>query len=596
MTIDQRISRLRNSFSKKDIDGYIITGADPHLCEEPPKRYRTREYISGFTGSAGSVLITKEKSLLWSDFRYWIQGRKEVEGSELTFIEEHGQQLSGLCNWVLSNFSSTRIGIDGNTISYEDYKRVESTLKKVSVELVDVGDLLDDVWDNRPELPCSAVYDYSIEYCGQESSKKLEIIRKFVTDKGNDSILFTSLDDICWILNIRSNDISYFPVAISYLYIDKEVSLLFLDSERLDQDLKERLQNQNVFIEPYSLAQEKIIEKTIGQKILVSESSTNYKLFSAVSRKSEIKVCDSPVSILKACKNEVEIDGFRKAMVQDGVAICKFLYWIKENVGNTEITELSASRKLRSFREEGPDFVDDSFETISAYKEHGAICHYAVTQESSKKLETESLLLIDSGGQYKCATTDITRTIALGTPTKQEKHDYTLVLKSHIALSVSIFPAGTFGYQLDAIARSPLWNSRVNFGHGTGHGVGHFLSVHEGPQRISPAPISTKMEIGMVCSNEPGLYIENKHGIRIENLIVVKEDTKNDFGEFFSFETLTYAPYNRALIDVELLTKDELEWLNHYNMALLSKIEKYLTVEIAQWLREECAPFDAKGR
>jgi Xaa-Pro aminopeptidase len=450
-------------------------------------------------------------------------------------------------------------------------------------------DFIKSLWLDRPALPDAVAFIYPLQYAGQSSRDKIASIRREMLRKGADTYIFTALDEIAWVFNIRCSDVEYNPVVIAFGVIDKDKAILFVNPQKISLNVADLLSDEGVTVAPYNAVFDYIATLRLNTTILIDKARTNYALYQDVPQHCRMVEMQSPIYYLKSIKNRTELEGTRAAMVKDGVALTRFFIWMEANIVSGQLTEISISNRLRAFREEQALFIGESFGTIAGYKEHGAIVHYSATPESDSILMPESFLLLDSGGQYLDGTTDITRTVSFGTLTEEEKRDFTLVLKGHIALGTAKFPQGTRGSQIDILARKALWDNTLNYGHGTGHGVGHFLCVHEGPQSIRMDENSTQLVPGMVISNEPGLYRTGKHGIRSENLITVVDAGKTEFGQFYQFETLTLFPFDTRALVLELLTTDEKAWLNSYHQTVYDRISPNLNKEEQSWLRTKCA-------
>jgi len=573
---------------EKGLDAYIIPSEDPHGSEYVSPRWQCRKWISGFTGSAGTVVVTKENAGLWTDFRYYIQAEEELKDSGIELFKFGMEGVPSYENWLVKNLKVGQIvGINGRNFSASSAEELEMLLVKSKKSLNSDCSLIDQIWtDNRPSLPAGTVFVHKAEYNGESRENKLKKIRTAMSDLGATHHLLTTLEDICWLFNIRGRDLDTIPVVISYALITMHKACLFIDPKKIDDTVRRELKKASIEIYPYEDISKELSAIEKGSVVLADKKKTNISLINAVNKEGEIKFDQNPTILLKSLKNETEVENIRKIMEFDGVAMVRFFKWVEENRNTQPHSELSLAEKLRSFRAMSSEFAGESFTPIPGYRAHGAMCHYSADEKSQYSVDDQGgLFLIDSGGQYPGGTTDITRTITLGNRTEQEIRDYTLVLKGHIALSLAQFPSGTRGYQLDLLARMAMWKEGIDYGHGTGHGVGHYLSVHEGPMSISTKPIDVKLEPGMVISNEPGIYREGSHGIRIENLILVKQEKETEFGKFYNFETLTLCPYEPELIDVKLLSEDELKWINDYNQQVLSRLSSHLNDDELSWLK-----------
>lgn len=584
-SVNERLKDLRQEMMKENIDAYIVFSSDDHQSEYVAKHFRSRAFISGFDGSAGTVVITKDKACLWTDSRYFIQAEKQLSGSEYIFHKMGEPEVPDYLTWINDNVANaSTIGFNGKTISAAQFESFEKKFSAKKFCFNSDHDLVDRIWDERPLLPAEKVFEHDLEYAGEAREDKIARVKKYLEEHKAEYLLISKLDDIAWILNLRGGDIDCNPLFLSYLLISSDKTTLYINEEKLSRELKEKLSN-TIEISEYA----KVFNDLKGlnkAKVILEKASTNHALITALS---ECEIIDKRniTTDYKAIKNETEIKGLANSHIQDGVAITKFLYWLKQQKeNNVKLTEIDASDKLNSFRAEMKDFHDISFAPISAYGPNGAMCHYSATPENQSDIEYKSLYLIDSGGQYKNGTTDITRTIAMGELTEEEMIDYTLVLKGHIALANAKFPKGTKGYHLDILARQFLWQYGYNYGHGTGHGVGYFLNVHEGPQNISGFPKDIVLEPGMFTSNEPGIYREGKHGVRIENLILVENAEKTEFGEFYKFNTVTVAPLDLTPVKKELLSPEEIKWINEYHQKSRDLIIPFLTKDEADFMKE----------
>ena len=581
------LNNLREVMKKENVDYYIIPSGDSHQSEYVPEYYKGRAYVSGFTGSAGTLLVGLEESYLWTDGRYFIQAEKELNGSGIKLMKMNIPGYPSLLEWIRNNVKEGKtLAFDGSTISVNEYKNYKELAKKNGFNIKMDKDFLNEIWSDRPELSKEKIFIHDTKYCGKFTSEKLEEVRAEMTTLEGENYVVTSLDDIAWLFNIRGNDIAYNPVALAYALISDKEAVLYINEEKVTNDDKRTLEAQGVTLKSYNDIYEDI--KNVTGSIIIDGAKVNGKLYSLISE--DVKIIENLniTTSLKAVKNEVEIKNMEVSQVRDGVAMVKFIKWLKENVGKINVTEISASDKLEEIRAKGENFKGLSFNTIAGYKDHAAMMHYSATEESQYELNSEGMLLIDSGAQYLDGTTDITRTFILGPITEEEKRDFTLVLKSHIALATTIFLKGTNGCNLDAIARRPLWRYGMDYKCGTGHGVGFFLNVHEGPQGIRPFGNTIALEPGMILTNEPGVYKENKHGIRTENTLLVTKAFKNDeMGEFYKFDTISYCPIDLEGIDVSLLDEEEREWLNNYHRTVYEKLSPYLNEEEKKFLEKE---------
>ena len=588
-SIKERMHALRMTFPPNYIKAFIIPSTDPHLSEYVAPHWMSREWISGFTGSAGTVVVLMNEAGLWTDSRYFLQAAKELEGSGITLYKEMLPETPSITKYLSQKLKpGESVSIDGKMFSVQQVEQMKEELAAYSLQVDLFGDPLKRIWKDRPSIPNSPAFVYDIEYAGKSCEEKVAAIRAELTKKGAYALFLSALDEIAWTLNLRGNDVHCNPVVVSYLLITQDDVIYFISPEKVTKEVNEYLKEQHVKLKNYDEV-ETYLNTFTGRNILIDPKKTNFAIYSAINPKCNIIRGESPVALLKAIRNEQEIAGIHAAMQRDGVALVKFLKWLEEAVPSGKETELSVDRKLHEFRAVQPLYMGESFDTIAGYKEHGAIVHYSATPESDVPLQPKGFLLLDSGAQYLDGTTDITRTIALGELTEEEKTDYTLILKGHIALAMAKFPVGTRGAQLDVLARMPIWKYGMNFLHGTGHGVGHFLSVHEGPQSIRMNENPVVLQPGMVTSNEPGVYKAGSHGIRTENLTLVCKDKEGMFGDYLKLETITLCPICKKGIVKEMLTNEEIEWLNNYHQIVYEKLSPNLNEEEKVWLQEATA-------
>lgn len=585
-SIKERIHALRMTFRPNNIKAFIIPSTDPHLSEYVAPYWMSREWISGFTGSAGTAVILMDKAGLWTDSRYFLQAEKELEGSGITLYKEMLPETPSITKFLCQNLKpGESVSIDGKMFSVQQVEQMKEDLAPYQLQVNLFGDPLKNIWKDRPSMPDAPAFIYDVKYAGKSCGEKVAAIRTELKKKGIFALFLSSLDEIAWTLNLRGSDVHCNPVIVSYLLVTQDEVVYFISPEKITQEVNEYLQEQQVSLRKYDEA-ESFLNSFTGENILIDPKKTNYAIYSAINPACKVVRGESPVTLLKAIRNEQEIAGIHHAMQRDGVALVKFLKWLEASVLSGKETELSVDRKLHEFRAAQPLYMGESFDTIAGYKEHGAIVHYSATEESDVTLQSKGFLLLDSGAQYLDGTTDITRTIALGELTEEEKTDYTLILKGHIALAMAKFPAGTRDAQLDVLARMPIWSHGMNFLHGTGHGVGHFLSVHEGPQSIRMNENPIVLQPGMVTSNEPGVYKAGSHGIRTENLTLVCKDKEGMFGEYFKFETITLCPICKKGIIKEMLTAEEVKWFNDYHRTVYEKLSPSLNEEEKKWLLE----------
>lgn len=577
---------------EKGLQAYIIPSEDPHGSEYVAPHWQCRKWISGFTGSAATVVVTMDTAGLWTDFRYYIQAEEELKDSGIELFKYGMPGVPSYEQWLSENMKKGQIvGLDGKNLSVGSAEKLETLLGKTGIRLETEAPLIDGIWtEDRPSLPMGSLFLHDEKYNGRSRADKLKALRDVMSRYGATHHVLSALEDICWLFNIRGKDLDTIPVAVSYAVITMDGAELFIH-EKKAAPVKEALKKDRISIRPYDEITKALGAIGKGSLVLADRSKLSVSLVNSLGEGAEVRYETNPTTSMKALKNEVEIENLRKVMERDGAAMVRFIKWIKEN-SLTGQTELSLAAKLLSFRKMGDEFAGESFTPIPGYRAHGALCHYSADEEGQFSVDEKGgLFLIDSGGQYPGGTTDITRTLTLGNPTEQEIRDYTLVLKGHIALSLAKFPRGTRGYQLDLLARMDMWREGIDYGHGTGHGVGHYLSVHEGPMNISPKPIDVALEPGMVISNEPGIYREGSHGIRIENLVLVKKDRETEFGNFYEFETLTLCPYDPELIDLSLLTDEERSWINSYNQDVYNRIAPYLDDQEKSWLKGRTIEF-----
>lgn len=589
MKVNDRIKGLRNLMKERGIKAYIIPTHDPHQSEYIADHYKTRVWISGFTGSAGTVVVTEDEAILWTDGRYFIQAEKELEGSEIQLYKMGIPGFPTYMEWLRDNLNDgDSLGFDGKIFPQEDVKRLEKEIGQKDIQFIDEYDLVGELWTDRPSKPKGKAFVHDVKYAGKTAREKIEEVREEMAKKGADYFLLGSLDDIAWLYNIRGRDIACNPVVISYALISKDEAWWFVDGDKLDDEVKSHLEENGIAIDEYDRVIDYVKDIKKGSKVFLDPARINRWLYKGIPEECEIVEGTNITSQLKGIKNSTEIENQKNAYIKDGVALVKFLYWLDNNVGKINITEVSAAEKLEEFRKEQEGFIEPSFDTIAAYKENAAMMHYKAEEgKSNYDLKKEGMFLIDSGGQYLDGTTDITRTIVLGDITQEEKRDFTLTLKGHINLIGARFLYGATGSNLDVLARYPLWQEGIDYKSGTGHGIGFLLNVHEGPHRISPIPNNVRLEKGMVVTIEPGVYRAGKYGIRIENVAVVVEDIETDSGQFMKFETISYCPIDLEAVDVEMLTDKERKWLNDYHEKVYQKLSPFLNEEEKEWLKNK---------
>ena len=591
--ISERIARLREELRREHLSAFIFPTSDPHNSEYTAEHWKGREWISGFNGSAGTAVVTLDNAALWTDSRYFIAAEEQLQGTEFQLMKLKVEGTPSIAEWLgreLKDAADKAVGIDGMVNSTNSIKELISDLRtQGGITLRTNFDPLERIWQDRPAIPENPVVIHPLEYAGEPIREKLARIRKALREKHADGMLMAALDDIAWTLNLRGSDVHCSPVFVSYLLISTTEVTLYINKVKLTPEVMSYLQAEGVGVKPYNQVKQGL-KDYFEYNILLDGNEVNYTLYKAVER--EIIDASSPVPLMKAVKNEREIAGFRSAMLKDGIAMVKFLKWLKPAVEAGGQTEMSVERKLTALRAEQPLFHGLSFDTIVGYEEHGAIVHYEVIPETDATLHPKGLLLIDSGTQYQDGTTDVTRTIALGPLTEEQKRVYTLVLKGHIDLQLLHFPDGASGTQLDAIARRPLWQAGMNFLHGTGHGVGCYLNCHEGPHQIRMEWIPTRLQAGMTVTDEPGVYLGGRFGVRIENTLLVVPAEETECGRFLGFETLTLCPIETSPIIKELMTPEEIQWLNDYHTMVYERLSPYLNEDEKAWLRKATASFN----
>ena len=586
--INNRIEKLRSLMKEKDIFAYIIPSADYHQSEYVGEFFKGREFISVFTGSAGTVVITQEKAILWTDGRYFLQAEEELSTSCVELYKMGQENVPTTFEYIENEVpSGSKVGFDGRTISAAMGAILELNLAKKNITISYEDDLLNEIWEDRPALSDVKAFLLDIKYSGEDFTSKIARVREWMRENNTTTHILTSLDDIAWLFNIRGGDIKYNPVVLSYAVITLDKAILFIDENKLNDEIKTSFGEEVVEIKNYFEIYEFV--KTINKEeiVLIDSNKISYSILKNIPAGVKVVNGMNPSTKFKAQKNSVEIENTKKAHIRDGVAVTKFMYWLKNNIGKIEITELSAADKITELRREQGKFIEESFGTIAGYASNGAIIHYSVTKESNITLKDRGLFLLDSGGQYFDGTTDITRTFALGELTEEEKYHFTTVARAMIRLSDVKFLYGVNGYYLDILARGILWNEGLNYNHGTGHGVGHVLNVHEGPNgfRLDNKE-SAILEEGMITTNEPGFYKAGSHGIRLENEMLCVKGEKNEFGQFMEFEPITIAPIDLDAINVELMKEDEKAYLNEYHKMVFDTVSPFLTTEETNWLKE----------
>lgn len=587
MKITEKIAKLKELMKERGIDYYIIPSADYHQSEYVGDYFKGREWISGFTGSAGTVVVTQNEVGLWTDGRYFIQAEKQLQGSGITLFKMGEDGVPTFIQYIVNNIQSGEtLGFDGKVLATNTVLDFEAKFKDKKVNFNFEFDLVGEIWRDRPSLPASQVFVLEEKFTGESVEKKLTRVRNILEEENCDVNIITSLDDIAWIFNIRGNDVKNNPVNLAYAAITVDKAVLYIGEEKLNSEVEKYLYKNGVEVRDYFEIYEDMERVSNSNIIMMDLNKVNYTIFKKLNP--EIKVINrsNPSTIMKACKNKVELENLRNSHVKDGVAVTKFMYWLKNSIGKEEITEMSATQKLESFRKEQELYIEPSFDTIAAYESNAAMMHYKSTSETDRRLEAKNLFLVDSGGQYFDGTTDITRTFVLGECSEELKKHFTLVLKGMINLSKVKFLYGVTGTNLDILARQALWNIGIDYKCGTGHGVGFLLNVHEGPQGIRVQYNPQVLEEGMNVTNEPGVYIAGSHGIRLENELIVQKAEKTEFGQFMKFETMTYAPLDLDGVIKELLSKEEIEYLNNYHQMVYEKVSPYLTLEEKEWLKE----------
>jgi Xaa-Pro aminopeptidase len=590
----EKLSRIRESMKEKEIDAFIIPSNDPHLGESVPDHWRIIEWLTGFSGSVATAVVTDSFAGLWTDSRYFIQAEKQLCGSGYLLMRPLFNDKKDFIEWLADSINAgSKIALDGRTFSIDTLRTIEKILEWKSISIDIDCDLISGLWTNRPPLPDFPAFDHPVEFCGKERRVKIGEIRELMRNQNINYHLLSSIDDIMWTLNIRGNDIKYSPLMTCYALIGEVQMLLFADENKIPLNLVSEFDKLDIVLMPYEETAGILSSLPSDSSILITPGTTSATLFYSIPHGIKIIEDISIPTKLKAVKNKVEIENIGKVMIKDGVALTKFFYWFDHNSGSEPVTELGLAKELSRLRSEQDFYLGPSFSTIAAYNEHGAMPHYSATSETDSVIGQDGILLIDSGGQYLDGTTDITRTISIGKPTSQQKRDFTLVLKGAISLAIVKFPSGTRGYQLDMLARKALWEQGLNYGHGTGHGVGFCLNVHEGPHNIGTGAgknSKSVIEPGMLFSDEPAIYREEEYGIRTENLILCYEDEETEFGKFLKFDTVSLCYIDKSLIDFSLLDQKEIDWLNTYHTLVYEKLSPYLPEKEREWLKEKTIP------
>ncbi len=587
------LERLRAVMKEKGIDAVIISGTDPHQSENPPAHWRGREWLTGFfseNGTNGTAVVTADKAYCWTDSRYFIQATEQLEGTGFEMMKEDGPEAVDLIDWVTEEMKPGQtVGIDGMTFSISLAQRMQQEFEDNGIKFDDNFPQFDSIWDERPERPKNKLFIHDEEIVGESVDSKMGRVMEEVKKELANAVMLSSLDDIAWATNVRTaGDIAYSPIFVSYLYIDESRRILFVDDDKLTDEVRAHFAKYHIETRPYESVLEFVGTLDKGVRLLIDPEKTSRGLYDHIGCTPVFG--GAGVARLKSVKNPTMLSNLRTAMEKDGVALTRFFMMIEKEYPEGKLTEVELGKRLRAFRLSDSSCVDESFASIIGWKAHGAIVHYEATEESDVAITGDGLLLVDSGGQYVYGTTDITRTIALGTPTAEERHDFTLVMKGHIALALAIFPEGTRGSQLDVLARQYLWKEGKAYYHGTGHGVGFFINCHEGPQNIRLNENPATLQPGMITSNEPGLYYEGKYGIRCENLIVTEPAMTTEFGNFYKFDTMTLFPFDLNLFETEIMTDDEIEWVNNYHKMVRERLTPLLTAEEGAWLAEKTRP------
>lgn len=586
------MTALRDLMAVSGVDAVVIPQSDPHHSEYLADHWQLRRHLSGFTGSAGTLVVTANDARLWTDSRYFLQGAAQLDGSGITLMKDGLPETPSIEAYLASVLpAGATVAIDGMLFSIAETRTMAAALAKAGIALkTDFSPATPEVWSDRPDLPLCEIFVHDMKYAGREATDKIADVLGVVVGYGADSVIISALDEIAWILNIRSNDVAYSPVVTSHLFLGRDSrNYLFVDARKLTPEVRAHLEACGVEVKPYTDILGFLAALPVDMKVLVSETQSANTVFTTLGERAVIGA--SSVAMLKAVKNPVQIAGIRAAMERDGIAMVKALYEIKQIVSQGKpLTEMDIPAILTKYRSQGDNYVEESFETIAGFGAHGAIVHYAARPDTNAAIDSSSLLLIDSGANYLDGTTDITRTISLGNPTPEQRHDFTRVMQGHIALACAVWPKGTRGHQLDAIARMPLWREGKAYLHGTGHGVGHFLNVHEGPQSVRLNDTGAPLLPGMITSNEPGLYLSDRYGIRCENLVLTVNAMSTEFGDFYKFEALTLCPFDRDLFDLSIMTEDEIRWVNEYHSQVMSALAPHLDGDVLDWLRDATRP------
>ncbi len=585
------MATVRHWMAQKGLDAYIVPATDPHQSEYVPDHWRLLRWASGFTGSAGTLVITRDFAGLWTDSRYFTQAEQQLAGTGIELMRMRVPHTPEFAHWLLQHLpEGATVGVDGSLLSRAWYQQLEGLAQAHGLRINSDANLAADLWADRPALPKAPVWEHPLRFAAVSRSEKLMRLRQTLREQGLTHLVLAGLDDIAWLFNLRGNDVPYNPVFIAYALIGADDAILFVDRQKISPLLEYRLKKDGVRVLPYERWSEHLQQLPLNSVVLIDPRRSSQHLFEVLRRVAVVREGTAPTTLQKAVKTAEELRHLRQTMLRDGVALTKFFYWLAHSVGRQRLTERLAAEKLHELRRQQRYCQGESFATISAYGPHAALPHYTATEESDAELQPVGIYLLDSGGQYLGGTTDTTRVMALGPCPQEVRTDYTLVLKGLIAVSTLQFPVGTRGYQMDILARLPQWERGINFGHGTGHGVGYFLCVHEGPQGISPGPVDVAFQPGMITSVEPGIYRPERYGIRLENLVCCTEAVCTEFGSFLCFETLTLAPIFTDLIDKRLLTPAERAWVRRYNRRVASQVGRYLTADERAWLRRATQP------
>ncbi|MBW3694995.1 aminopeptidase P family protein [Vibrio sp. T187] len=590
-SVADRLSALREAMTTQHIDAYIVTNYDPHTSEYSADHWLARQWISGFTGSAGTAVVTHNGGGLWTDGRYYIQAEEQLQGSGLNLFKAKLAETPSIPQWLASTLpKQARVGVDGRSINQEFYLELQAAFSEKGIEIVLEHDLISPIWHNRPARPNAKVFNHDLKYAGISTSEKVQTLREYLNEQQAQAILVSTLDDVMWTLNIRGGDTDYSPVSEAYLFVSQDNCRLFIDNAKLDSIVADKLLKHGVSLHQYEHVTAALNLLENDSKVIYNAKSTDSLLINSI--KAEISLIALPcvVTQLKAIKNSTELTNMKETLRCDGVAMVKFMYWLEQQVPSGQVSELSAEACLMGFRQQQPGYISDSFRTIAGFGEHGAKMHYAASENSNVSINESEFFLVDSGGQFLGGTTDITRTFHFGNPSDKERRDYTLVLKAVIRLTQSHFLKGATGANLDIMARGVLWQYGIDYKCGTGHGVGMCLNVHEGPLNFSQNPAEVALQPGMVITNEPGVYREGEYGIRIENIMQVVEIEENEFGTFYGFETITLAPIATNMLNVDMLSSEEIDWLNDYHQQCMNFLAADLSEDERAWLKQATQP------